>query len=131
MNNRFLFRGKSCVGNWVYGYLKKQLVGNEPDVWAIQSENREHPCKYTASPLYENVVDPATLGQCTGLRDKTGKLIFEGDIVIPDHWDSAPIVWEFNGWHLDYPDSYEPISDGRGVTVIGNIHDNQEILEVQ
>jgi uncharacterized phage protein (TIGR01671 family) len=81
---KILFRAKSCVGNWVYGYLKKQLVGDNPDVWAIQTETPPDKPLITAAGdlrLYENVVDPATVGQWTGLRDKNGTKIFEGDVI--------------------------------------------------
>ncbi|GHV34943.1 hypothetical protein FACS18949_11940 [Clostridia bacterium] len=86
-----LFRAKSCTGNWVYGYLKKQMVVDKADAWAIQTEipENEKPMflpqtsKQSAhtTRLYENVVDPATIGQYTDLTDRNDVRIFEGDII--------------------------------------------------
>lgn len=84
-------------------------------------------------------VDPSTLGECTGLRDKNGKLIFEGDIVktIWQHfgntdtvigfvkYDDAAFILETDDRYLFFEDnifSYE-------CEVIGNIHDSPELLK--
>ena len=81
-------------------------------------------------------VDPATVGQYTGLTDKNGKKIFEGDI-----WDCGGCIgviewvkevcsfearYTMNG--IEYANA---VSDYRAakVEVIGNIHDNPELLE--
>ncbi len=71
MNERHLFRGKRDDGEWVTGDLvlgkypvfkglKEPLILNDEGVWEV---------------------DPATIGQCTGLRDKNGKAGFEYDVV--------------------------------------------------
>jgi hypothetical protein len=152
MTERYLFRAKSCVGNWRYGFLKKQLVNGESDVWAIQSENSLYPCKYTAVPLYENVVDPATIGQCTGLcaaksyrGDKPEHLlVFEGDLL---RWHSGdpelnddmayPVVWYQAGWHIDQGTDtvemgVETLDGNRMIEweIVGNRWDTPELLEV-
>ncbi len=77
-------------------------------------------------------VDPSTLGECTGLRDKNGTLIFEGDIVRVfggEHYDGV--------YECDEIIVVKDITDGICVymeaaeymEVIGNIHDNPEMLE--
>lgn len=83
-------------------------------------------------------VDPETVGQYTGLKDSTGKLIFEGDIA------KTSLGWAYevgfdseDGRFLGY--YRNPIGEtyicyvGREpkATIIGNIHDNPELLEVQ
>lgn len=83
-------------------------------------------------------VDPDTVGECTGLRDKNGKLIFEGDIVHSDDYFTAVVEWDSN--HARYVlaiiheaeiDDHVNLTRGKAgkLTVIGNIHDNPELLK--
>lgn len=73
-------------------------------------------------------VDPATVGQYTGLTDKNGKKIFEGDILL-DADEPCVIVFEDCSWKEIYKnDWWSFIYEDDVVEVIGNIHDNPELI---
>ena len=95
-------------------------------------------------------VDPDTIGQYTGLKDKNGKRIFEGDIVHylyepgAGYWNSdqhSVIEWKSTGFFMrgimgtnKYACSTgwlvsTPHGDGKCFEVIGNIYDNPELAE--
>ena len=80
--------------------------------------------------------------QCTGLKDKNNKLIYEGDIlaVSPDShpWDCYKVFWQddecqFQAVSYDGPDAYvEPLNgllEEGNMEIIGNIYENPELLE--
>lgn len=95
----------------------------------------------TAANVVGYEVDPETVGQYTGLTDKNGVKIFEGDIIqIPDDYDeyghNAGEIYEIyfccGGFRLKPKYSEERgywLADDRTVEVIGNIHDNPELLK--
>ena len=129
-----LFRGKTLTGKWVEGaYYKQRLFyGDEEDADVIITSEE--------NLTFDQALDFAiciseTVGQYTGLTDKNGTKIFEGDIVkgkdnleknlavggYIDHENgSFVIVGEFMTHYrwLDYE-----------LEVIGNIHDNPELLK--
>jgi uncharacterized phage protein (TIGR01671 family) len=87
-------------------------------------------------------VKPETVGQFTGLVDKNGREIYEGDFINYDGSTWGGVVqWHPNGYFFindsygkKYPrcDSYRSLGDmldGRPLVIIGNIHDNPEMLE--
>jgi uncharacterized phage protein (TIGR01671 family) len=109
---------------WAYGYLYKiKSFFSEDYQYFIKNEH-----------LQETSVDEETIGQYTGLKDKNGKEIYEGDIiyVIPEDetafilWDkeTAKYIIQFKGWCADFDNYY-----GKELEVIGNIYDNPELLE--
>lgn len=131
-----LFRGKRIDnGEWVEGAYMPHYYSTRYGKVAAIFTNDDVLCK-----TYRFPVDPATVGQYTGLKDKNGKRIFEGDIV--EHhaqgdiivnrgvvnWDVKNARWahQLTTMNPDFtffkPDAYE---------VIGNIHDNGELMEVR
>lgn len=116
---RSLFRGKLLDPKvWVEGNLLVFPDGTSFICFAV--EDAEFLDKYE--------VDPATVGQYTGLNDKHGRMIFEGDIFIvsdaPKY--SYVVEWEECGFAAFIDPAGFSAND---VEVIGNIHDNPELLE--
>lgn len=140
MQREILFRGKRIDnGEWVQGSL---LAYADGDTFICCED-------YIPDVLNKYEVDPATVGQDTGLADKNGVRIFEGDIihgkVIGDIW-AGEIVWidRIAGFGVRYAHRTDPTAwenssilkqllryreDEFSAEVIGNIHDNLELLE--
>ena len=128
-----LFRGKRMDdGEWVEGYLVK-AVGGECMILPVTAE---HCGGAEFSEGYH--CDPTTVGQYTGLKDKNGKMIFDGDILLLD--DIKGIVNYGTGCFCvnlsgqDYLYRSNPAIDivlngYPGLEIIGNIHDNPEMLK--
>lgn len=130
-----LFRGKRVDnGEWLYGWYEMYPFARFPvRSCIIPRENAKGGC-------YEHVeVDPATVGEYTGLQDKNGNKIFDGDIISAPYWrgrkvemmkgliefskGAFSVVWQdtmygkhFAGYVAD-------------MEVIGNIFDNPELWE--
>lgn len=121
MEDRYLSKAKRIDnGEWVIGFYVRV---NESDF--IYTGQLIHGGLYTVSKSFK--VDPSTICQCTGLKDKNGKLIWENDI-LKYEWDrtridfikyQAPIFTysKTMRWSLQQDE------------VIGNIFDNPELLE--
>lgn len=152
------FRGKSIYNEeWAYGYLVNsghQINPYEEFWWIAQNRYdigtvfNEESCDDT---FIWNRVEPDTIGQYTGLKDKNGVEIYEGDIVrlfcdynnyhIEPRWVNAIIVWneDFYGWEVSFKHIRVGFSENIGnfkydnarIEVIGNIYDNHELLEVK
>jgi uncharacterized phage protein (TIGR01671 family) len=73
-------------------------------------------------------VEPETIGQFTGLHDKNGKEIYEGDII--RHKDMVkPYHVIYDGHQFTPNDGFRSLSYPKHWEVIGNIHDNPELLK--
>ena len=110
------FRGKTSNGEWVYGgYIQSEQVI----------------CPQTAS--VKIFIDPETVAQYTERKDKNGVKIFRNDIVKFSNKDIAVICWFKDSWQFDFLWGFAPIGnvDDVSIEVIGNIHDNSELLEVR
>lgn len=146
MNDRYLFKAKKK--NWqelpkdeqwvqgclfddgfengrvfVGGFVIEKYNGTACDDWAVTGIN-----------FYE--IDPNTICQCTGLKDKNGKLIWDNDIV-NTQCGKAIIVWDRAEWRIKWikdtiwrKDLHFWVNkDDWKCEVIGNIFDNPELLE--
>ena len=126
-----MFRGKRTDnGEWVYGDLVRDNIGGS---YVFPND---------APGLYrEYKVNPETVGEYTGLNDKKGNKVFEGDIIAlnPRRFANKRVFYytRCSGFHLTEsmdepkPCDINPIfSDDCGkYEVIGNIHDNPELLK--
>lgn len=128
-----LFRGKRVDnGKWVYGsYIRFRADENAFDAHQIYS--------YYNNELYD--VISKTVGQYTGLKDKNGKKIFEGDICgcfCKTQIFEVKYCDDRCGYFFDEcvtSGGCKPAPECLGnlrntIEVIGNIHDNPELLEV-
>ena len=126
-----LFRGKALYdGDWVYRsyvYAKDEhiIIPKNAEHWGGAEFNRGY------------LVDPETVGQYTGITDKDGKRIFEGDIVrllTKRHPNPKKVVFDGGAFcHQDFEKEWmthelRTYEDGQ-FEVIGNIHDNPELIE--
>lgn len=138
MKDRYLFKAKRLDnGEWVIGFVTFHKTG-----------------KAFIKPIFGDArsseeVDPSTICQCTGLKDKNGKLIWENDIVkkkFYTDYDNCANSEEYIGVvkHTDCAWVIETIRDKctrpifeamsysedvKHFEVIGNIFDNPELLE--
>jgi hypothetical protein len=118
-----LFRGKrKADGAWIVGHL----VSNNYGTWIVNY------CDIVGRFEYQEVI-PETVGRFTGLTDKNGKEIFEGDKFGNENMPVRHVVFEdgkfcFNRVHSQGADALSQDRVGR-LEIIGNIHDNQELIK--
>lgn len=127
MNREILFRGKRVDnGEWVIGSLVKMGPAGYVHYFILPDY---------ASAFYDIEVDPATVCQDTGLTDKNGVKIFEGDII---SYNKSKEVVRFDtsiripcfttGIGSGSSTARHPYKISKRHMVIGNVHDNPEIL---
>ncbi len=118
------FRGKASEGNWVFGNLLQFNDGS------CHIKADDYRCRYGCG----EEVNPDTIGQFTGLKDKNGIKVYEGDICSHRHYATAVVEWndsfacfcliEYNeGGRWDINFSLQDIK-----CVLGNIYDNSELI---
>lgn len=139
MEDRYLFKAKTAR-------IVDTYNNAEDGIW-VKGSLREDCGKYTIFQFefdradyvsYE--VDPSTICQCTGLKDKNGKPIWENDIIRDEYGNLYKVFWQNNyyqfswicvkseifqvgtKWDLCVMRSFE-------IEVVGNIFDNLELLE--
>lgn len=139
MKDRCLFKAKICNGEWVAGFLHCK-----ENKWYISNK---------AGAPFAFEVRPDTICQCTGLKDKNGKLIWEGDIILfqrdnddcpfpnkdtkkrlgkvfyKDFRTTFAIGMGKNGSGSLNDDLWKYVQNGNRVEVIGNIFDNPELIK--
>lgn len=141
MHDRYLFRGKRIDnGEWIIGNLIQNPFFKGMRSW-ISSEQEDKIRLKSISrtqALWNSIeVDSSTICQCTGLKDKTGKLILENDIVETEY-GKAVVVWDKSEWRIKWIDDliwrkdlhYWVNDNSWRIEVIGNKFDNPKLLEV-
>ena len=125
-----LFRGNQVNdGMWIQGYLF-QCWGRAYILWGMTND----------TPTMHEVI-PETVGQFTGLVDRDGERIFEGDILgfAIRHSSKGTVVYDYSGFSFVWDEDtarvkkeikmeWIPTNVSTMWEVIGNIHDNPELL---
>lgn len=131
-----LFRGKRIDnGEWVVGipWIFAPPVNKAVIVYAMglvgEDDDTSRYCEC-------HEVDPSTIGQYTGLTDKNDKKIFEGDIVSDGGFSGIVVFDDKDDGAFLVIDPFAVDTDGEFFSglidreVVGNIHDDPELLEI-
>lgn len=120
MQDRFRVRGWSVYDSGYYDNIQNMLFGEEDDMTLLDA-------------ISKGLVNEIIPEQCTGIRDYLGKLIYEGDIIknLRSKNNCYKVVAETNDYSFKFVgvNDDERISCFEKYAVIGNIHENPELLE--
>lgn len=140
MQERYLFRAKrKDFGEWVFGGLAYCEKNGAYFITKIGKDHISYIC-------YFQEVDPDTICQCTGLKDKNGNLIWENDIVNGSIkrgaafyrcfvlWNECKARFDVRAQGCNFPMTLDECTDdismsGFEYEVVGNKFDNPELLE--
>lgn len=134
------FQGKRLDnGEWVWGYYLETKMSGVYIVWTTNDAKKTRDGIAIGDKLNQCEVDPKTVGQYTGLKDKNGREIYEGDIVRekgppPFTFDNIHVVVFRRGKFKLDKDETTGVSGNiipKISEIIGNIYDNPELLEAQ
>lgn len=138
------YRGRNIeTGEWVYGHLFYFDDGRHfisPTGTDVVGGYGGAPAKYRLESLVCFEINPETVGQSTGLKDKNGVEIFEGDILVNQYGNVGYVAYlqqeagfvvvkkksDYRLGHRNTGESYDVTTNHE---VIGNIHSNPELLE--
>ena len=123
------FRGKRLDnGKWLYGSL---LVSHFKD----DKKERYFITQFSGNYTFEHEVNPATVGQFTGLKDKNGREIYEEDILFDESGVYAVVCYSMGTFCVDFGEGFDLQYFTDGIheicDVVGNIHDNPELLKTE
>lgn len=123
---KILFRGKSLDNRkWESGYL----LENQGRTFIYQATNDNGRISVAAVE-----VDPATVDQYTGLKDKNGKKVYEADILTVTFRNMGVVEWRDGGFVVNFGDmGVFELTHCFGYTyqmcITGNIHDNADLIK--
>lgn len=130
-----LFRGKRIDNEqWVHGSFCTDAIEQFRGLCGVDGFIRLYDKANGKMQMHE--VDRETVGQFTGLTDKNGTKVFEGDIVKNGDYLMLVVWYDFHAsFMLAFSadgNYYEAISNSHiYLEVVGNIHDNPELLEAE
>lgn len=144
-----LFRGKDYKGKWVCGSLvEHKIITSNGMISSYNILYQDENDWGSFNEIKQCSIEKETIGQFTGLTDKNGKKIFEGDIIhyvdklfkidknVPVYFNNASFQLKGLTKNPEDPDDeaydcYLFDNDEEHYEVIGNIWDNPELLEVE
>src|SRR5690554_3437326 len=132
MNREIEFKAKrKDNGKWVCGLLAPIFSFKDGIVFKICEVYKDSEGNLTGFEVFE--VEQETISQFTGLKDKNGKEIYEGDIFSPRDRDVLfVVIWDNDTASFKFKSRYGVYEIDKSILsleIVDNIHDNPELLE--